>query len=470
MQSVFQWIENQPFSKIVRPLIVLAILLFSFFLGQHASTRIAILSYLAVGGVIATGLLIRRLDIGLMMLIPVAFLAKFELGTGTNIALNAAILLTAMLLGIWIFRMIAIDRAIRLHPSRVNAPAILFIFFTTLSLIIGNADWFIWAKEKASLPAQMGAWMLYTFPIGLLLLTGNSVRSLGDLQKLVWIFLILGSGYVLSRVPAQGFGPVINRYVYTSTGAMFWIWLATLAFGQLLYNSKLGRKQQFFLVLLIIGLFVTNWVYGRREWVSGWLPPLIALYVIIWLRSWKLGLIITFTGGLILVLAYPVIYSEVMTDTQQYSAYSRFATLSIMFELFKTSPLFGLGPANYRFYTPLFYLLGWRVQFNSHNNYVDILVQTGLLGMIFFLWLIIELAILTWRLRRRTDNGFVQGYLAATLGGLVGLLFSGFLGDWFLPYLYNIGIPGFRASLFAWLFLGGVVAIERINDQEDIVG
>jgi hypothetical protein len=30
-----------------------------------------------------------------------------------------------------------------------------------------------------------------------------------------------------------------------------------------------------------------------------------------------------------------------------------------------------------------------------------------------------------------------------------------------LPFVYNIGIAGFRASMLAWLFLGGLVALEQ---------
>jgi hypothetical protein len=35
------------------------------------------------------------------------------------------------------------------------------------------------------------------------------------------------------------------------------------------------------------------------------------------------------------------------------------------------------------------------------------------------------------------------------------------LADWFLPFVYNIGFSGFRAAMYAWLFLGGLVSIER---------
>jgi hypothetical protein len=133
-----------------------------------------------------------------------------------------------------------------------------------------------------------------------------------------------------------------------------------------------------------------------------------------------------------------------------------------LLQIFKASPLFGLGPANYYYYTSLFPLLGWYVKFNSHNNYMDILIQYGALGLGIFMWLVIELGILAGKLYRRLEDPFSRAYSAAALGGLAALLVSGLLGDWFLPFLYNIGYRGFRTSVFAWIFLGGLVALARI--------
>lgn len=39
------------------------------------------------------------------------------------------------------------------------------------------------------------------------------------------------------------------------------------------------------------------------------------------------------------------------------------------------------------------------------------------------------------------------------------------LGDCVLPFVYNIGLIGLRASMLGWLFLGGLVAVERMFAQ-----
>jgi hypothetical protein len=59
-------------------------------------------------------------------------------------------------------------------------------------------------------------------------------------------------------------------------------------------------------------------------------------------------------------------------------------------------------------------------------------------------------------------EGFPRAYVYGALGGLAGTLFSGMLGDWILPFVYNVGLEGFRASGLAWMFLGAVVALEQM--------
>ena len=52
----------------------------------------------------------------------------------------------------------------------------------------------------------------------------------------------------------------------------------------------------------------------------------------------------------------------------------------------------------------------------------------------------------------------VGAVLAVGVGALVLMVFA----DWLLPFVYNIGFPGFQASVLVWLFLGGLVALEHM--------
>jgi hypothetical protein len=48
-------------------------------------------------------------------------------------------------------------------------------------------------------------------------------------------------------------------------------------------------------------------------------------------------------------------------------------------------------------------------------------------------------------------------------------VFAGLLGDWVIPFYYNIGLEGFRASVIGWMFLGGLIALQRIEAGREVV-
>jgi O-antigen ligase len=134
-----------------------------------------------------------------------------------------------------------------------------------------------------------------------------------------------------------------------------------------------------------------------------------------------------------------------------------------MAQIIKASPIWGLGFANYYWYTPLFPIRGYAVSFNSHNNYVDIVAQTGLVGLVCVLWFFGEAGTLCSRLRDQVPTGFARAFVYGAMGGLAGTIVLAMLGDWVLPFVYNIGLFGFRTSILAWLFLGGLVSLEQMT-------
>jgi hypothetical protein len=40
---------------------------------------------------------------------------------------------------------------------------------------------------------------------------------------------------------------------------------------------------------------------------------------------------------------------------------------------------------------------------------------------------------------------------------------AAFLVDWLLPFAYNIGLDGVRASVLPWIFWGGLISIEQMH-------
>jgi hypothetical protein len=43
------------------------------------------------------------------------------------------------------------------------------------------------------------------------------------------------------------------------------------------------------------------------------------------------------------------------------------------------------------------------------------------------------------------------------------MIVAGMLGDWVLPFFYNVGMRGFPSSMLGWFFLGGLVSLANMK-------
>jgi O-antigen ligase len=222
------------------------------------------------------------------------------------------------------------------------------------------------------------------------------------------------------------------------------------------FNHRLRLRWRIVLSGILLATFYVAYVQASA-WKSGWVPPLVAVLAILAFRFWRPAFFLVPLGS---IPAY--YFANLLIGTDQYSWGTRLDAWAIVINIVKANPILGLGFANYYWITPLFPIRGYAVVFNSHNQYIDILAQTGLVGLACFLWFFWEVGRLGWRLRERAPAGFARAYVYGALGGLVGILVAAALVDWVLPFVYNIGLTGFRASVLAWIFLGGLVSLEQM--------
>jgi hypothetical protein len=104
---------------------------------------------------------------------------------------------------------------------------------------------------------------------------------------------------------------------------------------------------------------------------------------------------------------------------------------------------------------------------STHNNYFDILAQTGVIGFTIFIAVIFSLLkVGRQTLRRyRGQRDFSEVFAAVTLSGVGGALVGMMLGDWVLPFAYNETIGGFDNAVLTWGMLGGMVALGMIGRE-----
>ncbi len=329
-----------------------------------------------------------------------------------------------------------------------------FIIIACISFGVGQLDWLPFAVH-APLGAQLGGLSIIVLSACTFLLVANQVRDLGWLRTITWTFLAFGTLSILLRAVLPKFG-LPTQNLTQQVGAVFYIWVVSLAFSQAWLNRDLHLGWRLALGGLVL-LTLYNQLFLKYDNKSGWIPALVCIAAIIGFRSWRAGLAMIAVGA----VAFLIVKTGIV-NSEDYSVSTRLDAWLIMAQIIKISPILGLGFANYYWYTPLFPIRGYAVSFNSHNNYVDIVAQTGLVGLVCFLWLLWELGRLGWRLREHVPAGFAQAYVYGALGGLAGTAVIAMLGDWVLPFFYNIGMIGFRTSMLGWLFLGGLVSLEQM--------
>ncbi len=449
--------------------VTIVVLALAFLLGQRASPLWLGLLVAAAGGLA----LLARPALGLFALVLAALVLPLEIGTGTEVRLNPASLLVLALAGLWLLASLR-RRTLAFAASSVNRPLLLFLAAGLLSLLIGRATWDPTVPVGGSfLLVQLAQWAIFAFSALAFWLAANLIRDERWLWRLTALFLIVGGGVAILRV-LPGAGGMLNRFTTIAfVRAPFWVLAAALAGAQLLWNRRLSLPWRF----LLVAILATGFYFGffiNRESSSTWVGIGAALGVLIWLRfprlRWPLAaLILTMIAIGILV---PTVYEFAGGDDAWFSTGgSRLVLIGRVVEVTMRNPITGLGPAAYRPYanaTPLVYAHIFWVdpRVSSHNNYVDLFSHGGLLGLSLFGWFAWEIALLGARLRTRYTDGvagaYVNGMLAAGASSLVLMLFA----DWILPFVYNIGFPGFQASVLVWLFLGGLVALENFRGQE----
>lgn len=406
-------------------------------------------------------LLLQRPELGLVGMIFAGLVIPVAIGTGTQTRLNIAVLLLVLLLGLWTYRSIVDRRPVSLVASRTMLPLLLFVGAAIISYIVGQLPWFYFA-QKASLFAQIGGLLLFVLAAGAFLIVASQVRDIRWLEWMAWIYLAIASIYIFGKL-IPGVSVYTDRIVHHGaySNSIFWIWTAALAFSQMMFNRKLAMIWRFALGILLLATFIEA-IGKNSAWTSGWLPPAFAILVILLISGSRWSRLAILGGAIIGLAKFQRVQGLLFGGDNEYGLMTRLAAWRIIGDIIKVDPVFGLGPANYYRYTLLFPILGYNVQFNSHNNYVDLIAQVGILGTLFFLWFVWELWRVGWWLRTRVPEGFMHAYVLGALGGLAATLAAGMLGDWFLPFIYNIGFDGFRASVLGWMFLGGLVAIEQI--------
>lgn len=430
--------------------VISLVLIMSLLAAFSGSIKVLLLLLVALGGLAAVFVVLHYPNLGFILIFLGGMFVPFS-GPG---GVNASILSVILLMALWMMDMLVVRRRFEFVRSRAIRPAFYFVVISIFAFGMGQIPWFVFANQ-APLDAQVGGFAIYFFLLATMIMTANLVQDLHWLKIIVWAFVALGTFYILGRVVNFSF---IDRLYQrgVSGNSMFWMWLIGLPLSQAIFNNRLQMRTRVMLYAIVALSFYIALI-RQSDWKSGWVPAAVVTVTLLGLRFRR------FAWLLIPVLPLVIIYlAQDLISTDSYSWGTRVDAWMIVLKISSVSPIIGLGFANYYWYASLFPIRGYAISFNSHSQFVDIIAQTGLLGLFCFFWLCFEVARLSWKLMHSLPDGFAKGYAHGIFAGVLGSIMAAFLVDWLLPFAYNIGLNGVRASILPWIFFGGLISVEQL--------
>lgn len=426
------------------------------------ATRDTLLTWILAGtlGIWGTIILLRlsRIEYGIIgIMLTAALLNFFTLPTGRESRVVMSLLVALVLVGIWLVQVMISKQKVKIRPSPLNKPLILFIVISVVayiwSLVMKDPLLMVW---DSFLFVQLAALLVNILLPLVGLMVANKVKETRWLKTFAWIMIILGFFVVISNL----FNLPVERLFRTGSRGLFSTWVVSMALAMGLFNEQLNQKVRGFLLGVVL-IWTYYSVFQQGHWLSGWLPFMVAGAVITWNRSKKLFLLGLAVVMVVAAFKFDSLYQRIYVHNVEDGSAQRTELWTPNIELVSRHPIFGTGPAGYAIYYMTYHPHNAR---STHNNYFDVLAQTGFVGFAVFIWLFGTFIAMGNRLRKalKGQRNFKEAFANATFGGVIAAMVAMMLGDWILPFAYNQTITGFDNAVFSWIFLGSMVSLYHI--------
>jgi hypothetical protein len=414
----------------------------------------------AIGAPLVLLLVTQRLELSVLSILGTAAFVRFSLPTGTESRIVASLLVTAMLVVLWVVKMLVNDRKLYLVPASTNIPLLGFVVTAIISYAWSSAFrdqlvvvWRTWPF------VQLGGLAVMVLLPAAFLLTGNILTHDRWLKMLCGLMVLIGVlGLSLRFLHLND--------SFLNMGGLFSLWFVSLTYSQALFNSRLPL----WLRAVLLGL-VAAWVYfyfvQHVTWLAGWLPSFVAMAIISFVKSKRLFVALTLVVLVYAAIKWDYYVKTVFPAENVESGVTRMSAWEHNWIVTSQHLLFGTGPAGYAVYYMAYFPTEAMA---THNGYLDTLSQTGIVGLLFCLWFFVALGLMGYKLCRRLKGtaSFGEGYAVAALGGWAGCVLAMALGDWMFPFVYTQGIGGFDYAVYSWVLLGGIVALANTQKMASV--
>ena len=346
-----------------------------------------------------------------------------------------------------------------MYPDKLGFPFMLFAIALVLSLLFSQNR-----SDSMRILLFFAAAFIFTYVIAADM---RDAKQLFKLLAFIYAAVIVTAVYadasltdltINSGIPGRVTSTLDNPNNYAEFLVLFMPLCAAFA-GT--------RKNQLSCVALLIGLVFPAVALIMTYSRSGWISLMLAALIYVWLRNKKL--IPLFIA--LALLAIPFLPSTIVTrlttivtsflgssghiDSSAQYRFQLWESVGYMIRDYGVNGI-GLGPASFASLSPLYDTVDGAV--HTQSQYFELILETGILGFVSFMWLILRCIKDSVIARRRAD-GLVRALLIACTAAFVGIAFSCIVEYlWFYPRV-----------LFAYFILLGITfaAIFMANPEAE---
>jgi len=369
--------------------------------------------------------------------------------TGTQTAVSFALLF-------WVIGMLVMRR-FQLMRTPLNIPIAAFLIAAAIGVVMA-------VDFKHSLKGYMTlGW------ISIFFLFVNNVKDEIQIKKLVRILIVIttiAGAYAIfqhfTRIDFFGNVKYIQKSFARSTGFFnspqtfgnYVLLLFPMVIGLSSYSKTRGEKRWLQLSSLII-LTAIIFSYTRGVWL-GLIGGLIFMAI---LRSKKLlfavviGIIV---GSMFLVILPSSKFTQrvVRTFKSDRPVGDRIYFWQGSLRIIRDYPITGLGWEGFRKVYPKYKpAKGRQLVCHAHNNFIDMAVDSGLLGLGIFIWLLVTIYKVGFHIFKELEDGYFKGIAWGFLGSFTAFLIAGLSQ-------YNFGDS--EVVMLFYFLLAMVMVIPRI--------
>ena len=383
-----------------------------------------------------------------------------------------------LLFGVFILFMLKViqerkfDRDILLHP-------------VSMAIYI-NLIWIFLTSLTSTMPVVSFKFLLARmwFVVCLYLLTAKIFKGGRKMEQYVWLYLIAFMvvvfystyrhwGYGLWNKQAAHYvvSPFYNDHTsYGAAIAMYLPFAALFAFSRN-YSQKIRNAGLVVLGILLIALVLS---YSRAAWVS--IIAALIVWSIIKLKIRFQPIFITAIVVIAFVFSFQhqiLMHLERNSDESSSDLMEHVSSISNIssdasnlerinrwnsaIHMFKDKPVFGYGPGTYMFQYAPFQLNRDRTIIstnaadggNAHSEYLGPLSESGVLGLVTFLIIIITVLYTGIHAYSRLKNPRIRSIILAAIVGLVTYYVHGFLNNFLDTDKLSVPFWGFTAMIVA---------------------